>query len=277
MLVAAFVFAMVAAPTRGARSAPAVALAAATLLALAGAFAQAAAAASATTAAVVRQIRRAHGAAALIRVGLQRADRRSFAFAGMSAPLANFTALVAVTHGGASLQGHQSREGIHAVILRCGPRGAPPGVDASASFTTRPLRARDPYTAHALTLASLTEGIAALGTPADLDYLEREAGFITEHRGASLYLARRPRCALEVELRNVTRALVVEFGYAPGREPARGVVVPPGSGGGRVGDLPCGAMWMRLSPGARCADPAAQRLFTSPAAPVARAVCDVTW
>ena len=152
----------------------------------------------------------------------------------------------------------------------------PPGVQANATFSAQPLRTGDPYTAHTLTLASLVEGIAVLGTRADMNFLEAQAGFVTEYRGSTLYLARRPRCALDVELQNVTRPTIVEFGYAPLREPARGFVVQPGGHGGRIPDLPCGPMWMRLSPGLRCANPTAQRFFTTPEAPVARAVCSVT-
>jgi hypothetical protein len=275
LLPAAIVFAMTAGPMRGRSEAPLIALAAALLLTLAAAFSRAAAEAASDTAAVVREIRHARGAAPLLRAGIQRMAPSAFAFAGVGAPRANFTALVASLHGGASLQGHQYRDGIHTVLLRCGPRRVPPGVDISANFTNRPLRAGDPYTAHVLTLASLTEGIAALVGPADMDYLEHQAGFVTEHRGAALYLGRRPSCSVELELHDVTRPVVVEVGFAPGREPVRSAIVPAGGQGGRVSGLPCGPMWLRLSPGARCADPAALRWRTSPAAPVARVRCDV--
>lgn len=275
LILAACVFAMAAAPERGARSPIAIALAGVFTLALSFCFLRASAAAAAITGDVVRQIRQAHPAP-LLRVGAQHTDARSFAFEGAAAPLMDFTALVAVLHGGASLTGHHARAGIHTVLLRCGPRVMPPGVQVNATFSARPLRAGDPYTAHMLTLASLVEGIAVLGTQADMNYLEGQAGFVTEHRGTSLYLGRRPACALDVELQNVTRPTVIEFGYVPLREPARGFVVPPGGRGGRIGGLPCGPMWMRLSPGLRCVVPAVQRFTTTPEAPLARVVCSVT-
>jgi len=269
LLVAACAFGLAAAPAIRWRALEGVVVAFA--VCVAAAFGLEARRAHDDVAPVIEQIREAQ-AAPLVRVGGQRFHQWR-AFEDTTQPLMGFAALVAVLHGGASLHGHQNRPMMHSVLLRCGVTTMPYGIDLAPVHTPRPLRLGDPTTAQYLTLASLAEAVAFLGQPEDGHFLERVAGFTTEYQGRNLYLGRAPRCSVRVAFENVRAPLDVAFGYLAAAMPMRRFRLPPGGAGGTVAGIPCGPMWIRLSPGAVCDDPGALRFTTSPSAPQALVRC----
>ena len=151
----------------------------------------------------------------------------------------------------------------------------PFGVDLAPVHTAGAPRAGDAETARFLGLASLMEGVAFLGRREDGRFLVEEAGFTAEYQGANLFVGRAPRCAVRAVFSGVAAPLQVRFGYAGSPMAVRAFMLPPGGRGGMIPSIPCGPMWMELSPGAACEDRAARSFRTSTAAPLAEVRCAV--